>query len=74
MSEEHEHRWEIRVRTGVGTDVLATAGSPQALGLALTTLHEEHQLDGFRVGVRDAERKAWVISPFTIGANRVGVS
>ena len=41
----------------------------EALGLCLSTLRGEGQLDGLRVGVFDRQARVWLISPYQKGAS-----
>lgn len=63
-----EERYVIHTRTTTGLHRLATAPTPQAIGLALCTLASEGEFVGCQVGVRDAAERVWVVSPFTGGA------
>lgn len=66
----NSERYRVYLRRGEELCLLATTGTPQGLGIALTTLFEEGELEGWdQVGVLDrpddAKTGAWIISPFT---------
>lgn len=67
---EGDNRYRIyRLRSG-DLQLLATTDSPQAMGLALTTLHDEGEWEGDdSVGVLDTatEPGHWIVSPWTLG-------
>lgn len=71
---DDEHRYRIYARRGSGRtielEVLACAGSPEALGLALVTLDEDEKEHGRRlidlgaIGVLDAVDRRWIVMPW----------
>lgn len=71
---DEEHRYRLYARRGRGRnvelDVLACAGSPQALGLAIITLDQDEAERGRRlvdlgaIGVLDAVEHRWIIQPW----------
>lgn len=67
---DEEHRYRIYARTGDGLRVLACAGSPEALGVAIVQLDEDEKERGLRlvdlgaIGVLDAVAGRWIILPW----------
>jgi hypothetical protein len=69
---DEEHRYRIYARKGRDLKVLAGAGSPEALGVALVTLHQDQlDLGGGKtlgdlgaIGVLDAVAGRWIILPW----------
>lgn len=71
---DEEYRFRIYARRGRGRtmalDVLACAGSPAALGVALVTLDEDEREHGRRlcdhgaIGVLDAVARRWIVLPW----------
>lgn len=71
---DEEHRYRIYARRGRGRtmklEVLACAGSKEALGVALVTLDEDEREHGRRlvdlgaIGVLDAVDRRWIILPW----------
>lgn len=68
---DDEHRYRIYARRGDDLRVLACAGSPEALGVALVCLDDDQGGLGERlyelgqIGVLDAVRGRWLILPWT---------
>jgi hypothetical protein len=69
-----EERFRIYARAGGELTLLATAGTPQALGLALMTQDEDCRAAGLRgiidigaIGVLDAVESRWIVMPFHRG-------
>ena len=57
----------FRVRNGGPPEIVATVGTPEAIGVALLTLGREGEFEDYCVGVQDvfAEKgKQWVIRPW----------
>jgi hypothetical protein len=67
---DDEHRYRIYARHGDEIEVLAVAGSPAALGVAVVQLDEDEADRGRRlvdlgaIGVLDAVRGRWLIMPW----------
>jgi hypothetical protein len=65
-----EHRYRIYARHGEEIEVLACAGSPEALGVAIVQLDEDERDRGRRlvdlgaIGVLDAVAGRWLIMPW----------
>lgn len=67
---DEEHRYRIYARRGSEIEVLACAGSPEALGVALVQLDEDERerdrrlVDLGAIGVLDAVASRWIILPW----------
>jgi hypothetical protein len=71
---DEEHRYRIYARRGSGRtvelEVLACAGTPAGLGVALVTLDEDEKEHGRRlvdlgaIGVLDAVDRRWIVMPW----------
>ena len=66
---ENERYRIFRVKNGGAPEIVATVGSPEAVGVALCTLGEEGMFDDYCVGLQNAlpedEERAWTIKPWT---------
>lgn len=77
---DEEHRYRLYARRGRRLDVLAAAPTPQGIGLAIVTLHEDELAVGRRladrgvIGILDVlpDRPGptgdWIIPPWTRGS------
>ncbi len=67
-----EQRFRIYCRTHEGElQLIATCGSPEALGVAIVTLGREHEFDDCALGVLDVlgeKGERWIIRPWEASA------
>jgi hypothetical protein len=67
---DEANRYRIYARRGDALNVLATAGSPEALGVALVQLDSdaaevgERLSDSGAIGVLDAVARRWIVLPW----------
>ena len=60
-----EERFVLYRREGINVTRIAACETPGAIGLMLTTLHEEGELLG-RIGLRDAVTRKWILNPYSL--------
>lgn len=66
-SEEERYRIYTYKAGDPSGSILCTAGTPEALGLALVTMHDEREFPpGTAVGVLDAVNRKWIINPWEV--------
>lgn len=76
--EDPEQRFRIYCRTHEGDlQLVATCGTPEALGVAIVTLGREHQFDDCALGVLDTlgeKGDKWIVRPWERSAQNVSVA
>lgn len=73
-----EERFRIYCRSHEGElTLIATCGSPEALGVAIVTLGREHEFDDCALGILDAlgeTGEKWIVRPWEASARNVSVA
>lgn len=62
--DERERYRIYRLDPDGGRTIVATCGSPEAIGVALVTLAGEGEFDGRPVGILDGVDERWLVNPW----------
>lgn len=63
-------RYGIYARTSDGRRLLATCGTPEAVGVAIVTLAAEGEFEGKQLGILDhwdqESEREWIVNPWEV--------